>query len=405
MGSLLSLFHGFQSILNDTLQGRDIKMSCNESRERDMKGQWLGVYSGSVDGNIMVNIDEVDDHYEAVAYINPHDPNIPSSVAYLLTDNKEPEQEAKAYINPVNPRTGFQGKWEDIKEFYSEDIAHSNESEVTLKVIDGKLYITSISDIGVELASELEKPAETNDSKIDGQEMSWSEFKLCVSELSKSKCLFRGQKEPWRLRTTFHRRGRYRISEFASKDVKQLHQRLSAITSHYFDLSVPDQNGAFFNLLQHHGYPTPLLDWSYSPYVSAFFAFRNWPIGYSGSENIRIYIFDNEAWQKRYPQIQDLDPPYPHLSVMEFISIDNPRLVPQQAVTTVTNIDDIEDIEAYIIAREADGDVKYLKAIDIPASERETAMDDLRFMGITAGSMFPSIEGVCEELRERNFDV
>jgi len=30
-------------------------------------------------------------------------------------------------------------------------------------------------------------------------------------------------------------------------------------------------------------------------------------------------------------------------------------------------------------------------------------MRDLAFMGITAGSMFPGIDGVCEELREKNF--
>ena len=42
--------------------------------------------------------------------------------------------------------------------------------------------------------------------------------------------------------------------------------------------------------------------------------------------------------------------------------------------------------------------------LDIPAKDREAAMRDLRFMGITAGSMFPSIDGVCEELRECNFE-
>jgi len=86
---------------------------------------------------------------------------------------------------------------------------------------------------------------------------------------------------------------------------------------------------------------------------------------------------------------------------MEFIAIANPRLVPQQAVITVTNID---DIEAYVLERETEADIQYLYAIDIPASEREEAMRELRFMGITAGSMFPSIDGVCEEFRERNFE-
>lgn len=86
---------------------------------------------------------------------------------------------------------------------------------------------------------------------------------------------------------------------------------------------------------------------------------------------------------------------------MEFIAIANPRIVPQQAVTTVTNL---EDIEGYILEKEAETGMRFLEAIDIPANEREKAMRDLRFMGITAGSMFPSIDGVCEELRERNFD-
>ena len=231
--------------------------------------------------------------------------------------------------------------------------------------------------------------------------MSWSEFKEKISITQKTKYLFRGQKEAWCLCTSFHRRDRYRVSEFTRLDVKQLHRRLCAITPHLFNLENPDQNGSFLNLLQHHGYPTPLLDWSHSPYVAAFFAFRDWPIKYKGKKHARIYVFNNELWQKHYQQISYLDTTFPHLSVLEFLAINNPRLVPQQAVTTATNI---YDIEAYIQNCEETKKVTYLEAIDIPANEREKAMTELRFMGITAGSMFPSIDGVCEELRELNFE-
>ena len=366
-----------------------------------MKGQWIGTYQGSVDGKLMINIDEVDNHYEAVVYAIPNDKYIPSSVAYIVTKNKNKKQKTKAFINPVHPINGYQCKWDEIKNLYPEGVAHSDSADVSLSLNNEKLHINATSDIGVTLKSILEKPSEDGNSKIIGREMSWKQFKAHVSRISKSKYLFRGQKEPWKLRTSFHRRGRYRINKFIENDVKHLHQRLSAITSHYFDLTVPDQNGAFFNLLQHHGYPTPLLDWTISPYVAAFFAFRDLPIKYDEEGNVRIYSFNNDAWKKKYQQLQNIDPPFPHLSVMSFIAINNPRMVPQQAVTTVTNI---VDIEAYLLEKENESGTSYLTAIDIPAKEREKAMLDLKFMGITAGSMFPSIDGVCEELKEHNFD-
>jgi hypothetical protein len=352
----------------------------------------------------MVNIDEIDDYSQCVAYLIPHNKSFPGSVAYISSlKSHEAKQTAKAYVSPVDPRTGFQSTWEEVKEFFSKDIAHSKEGDVSIEIEGDTLSLSANTDIGVKVEATLSKPTDSPESKIVGDKVSWQEFKQQISAISKTRFLFRGQRERWRLRTAFHRAGRYRISEFTKRDVKLLHNRLSSITSHYFDLSIPEQNGAFFNLIQHHGYPTPLLDWSYSPYVAAFFAFRDWPNALeNGEDYARIYIFDRDSWVVRYPQIQNLDPAYPHLSVMEFIAINNPRLVPQQSVTTVTNID---DIEAYLLEKELESDTKYLHAYDIPASEREVAMRELRFMGITAGSMFPSIDGICEELKEQNFEI
>ena len=366
-----------------------------------MKGQWIGKYNGDLSGKIMINIDKVEDRYECVAYLIPDDHGFPGTIAYFGTHESVANETVRAYVAPIDPRTGFQDEWDKIQHLFRDGVVHSKAADVRIELKGEKLYLDAVSDIGVKVTSQISKPIDAIKSKIAGEQVSWQDFKSKIQDFSKSKYIFRGQKEPWRLRTAFHRRGRYRISEFATRDVKQLHKKLTAITKHYFDLSVPDQNGAFFNLVQHHGYPTPLLDWTYSPYVAAFFAFRDWLSNSNKDGYARIYCFNQAAWVKRYPQSQNLDPAFPHLSVMEFIAINNPRLVPQQSVTTVTNLD---DIEAYILDREAETRTKYLQAFDIPASDRSEAMQDLRFMGITAGSMFPGIDGVCEELREINFE-
>ena len=77
-------------------------------------------------------------------------------------------------------------------------------------------------------------------------------------------------------------------------------------------------------------------------------------------------------------------------------------MIPQQAASTVTNID---DIERYIKDCEKANNKKYLQAFDLPLTERDKVIQELRFMGITAGSMFPGLDGACEELKDRNFEL
>lgn len=366
-----------------------------------MRGQWIGTYTGNTTGNIMVNIDEKEDVFEVVAYTHPDIDGLPGAVASAATLDKSSKQEVTAYTNPIDPRTGRVVEWNEIAHLYPPDTTFVDTTTVNFEYKGTTLAIESRGANGSSLSCVLERPEKSHESKIKGEVVTWQEFKAEVSRMTKSKHLYRGQKAPWRLRTSFHRRERYRISEFTSVDVQRLHQKLSGITSHYFDLDNPKQNGCFFNLLQHHGYPTPLLDWSYSPYVAAFFAFREWGLKKQKEGHVRIYVFNNEDWQTYFQQIQNLDPPTPHLSVIEFIAIDNPRIVPQQAVTTATNID---DIEWYVLQKERELGIEFIRAFDIPVTDREEAMRDLRFMGITAGSMFPSIDGVCEEMREIHFD-
>jgi len=61
-------------------------------------------------------------------------------------------------------------------------------------------------------------------------------------------------------------------------------------------------------------------------------------------------------------------------------------------------------METFIRSRETD-QKKYLQAIDLPVRERKRVIRELGYMGITAGSLFPGLDGACEELAERNFPI
>jgi len=165
-----------------------------------------------------------------------------------------------------------------------------------------------------------------------------------------------------------------------------------------------DQQGAFYNLIQHHGYPTPLLDWTYSPFVAAFFAYRGVSreqiAASDPNDRVRIYVIDKQACQRVLPPIVHLVGQCLHFSLLEFIAVENPRLIPQQSISGVSNID---DIEGYLLSAAALHEERMLWAYDLPAAARPRVMKDLNMMGINAGSLFPGLDGTCEELRERMF--
>jgi hypothetical protein len=156
-------------------------------------------------------------------------------------------------------------------------------------------------------------------------------------------------------------------------------------------------NAAIWSILQHHGYPTPMLDWSFSPFVAAYFAFE----AAADESTPRIYIFDQARWNERYGRAHFIVDAAPtQLVVLESMAVANPRHGPQQAISTVTNI---ADVESFIKGREQEDGVSYLTVCDLPALARPQIMRELELMGITYGSLFPGLDGICRDMKDRLF--
>lgn len=311
---------------------------------------------------------------------------------------------AVAHVNFVNPETNGLIYWQDIpKHFPQTPIATLAQIRLTQR---GDLIDLSFnSNIGTAGNITLSTTDPTRPSQLNAIKMTWQEFKDYALGLDHRKHIFRGQRETWRLRSHYHRAGGGDLWKYLMTHLPELRRHISAQTRHLFDLTKPEEYGALLHLAQHHGFPTPLIDWSNSPFVASYFAFHRISNIEADSENnekhTRIFIFDREAWLDRYNQINAIALMPPNLSLYEFMAIENPRLLPQQALSAVTNVNDVED---YISMREAESGVIFLSAIDIPHSERRKVMRELALMGITASTLFPGLDGVCEELRERLFE-
>lgn len=370
-----------------------------------MNGQWIGTYTvGDTTGKIHVNIDELESKYFGAAYIFDANPKLPTAVAHFATANKNSDFSLRTDpLQAIDPRSGDAATWEQVKTLFPDVATFSKHADVRGSFDRDKLILSWTTDTGLRGSCELPRSKAGQPSDLAAIEQDWNTFKATAIDRASTRPLFRGQRKQWRLLTPFHRSGRANIWRFVNTDIPVLQRNLSARTKHFFKLDQQDEFGAFVSLIQHHGYPTPVLDWTYSPYVAAFFAYRG--ISNEKAEDsapdarVRILVFDAQAWRLRFQPVTKLIHPQLYLTVRDFIAIENERTVPQQACSTVTSVD---DIEAFLLRIAPD--TTYLQAIDLPVRDRRHVMRELRYMGITAGSLFPGLDGTCEDLKEQNFD-
>lgn len=251
----------------------------------------------------------------------------------------------------------------------------------------------------------------------------WDDFEAAIAQLQRfreakiqehkfsiSELLFRGQADDsWGLVTTLERYTKDCISlRLYHRYLQHIKPAVESYTGRVWELG--DSSGFetdhIFNLpgysmmvyARHHGFPSPLLDWTLSPYIALFFAFSS----HSDSARAAVYGFIEtpegaKAGWVGAPQILGQGP----------YTTTHERHFTQQARYTICiekpcNEWTYSSHDSYFSKSNDEQD--FLRKITIPRKIRPEILRRLDLMNINEYSLFKSEEGLMSMLAFREFD-
>jgi hypothetical protein len=223
-----------------------------------MRGQWLGGYQGNTQGAVTVELDDLGDHYEGMAYVYPGTPGLPSIAGAVTTTDKSDKFSLQIKTDAIDMRNGSLVAWDSVKQNYpgvsldpTIDTSWSCDRQNNVLVIDFNSKSGGSGKAHLSQSDGSRPPERTPLANVK----SWDAFKEYALTLDPNRYVFRGQESSaWRLRTFFHRSGRASLFRFVNQDMHQLHAHLSSLTEHHFNLKDDLENAAFYSLVQNHGY-------------------------------------------------------------------------------------------------------------------------------------------------------
>jgi hypothetical protein len=186
------------------------------------------------------------------------------------------------------------------------------------------------------------------------------------------------------------------LKSYADFVLPHVHEAVEAWVGRGWTLTDPLGLAEFLAFLQHNGFPTPLLDWTYSPYVAAYFAFESVNHFEPQTDRVAIYVLNQQAWGSAHDQVYDFADTSAHVSVLRPRIVGNHKLAVQQGCFTWSNV---VDIEGYIKSHETE-ERRFLTKYTLDVRERPRVMRELSLMGMSAVQLMPSVEAVCKKALE-----
>ncbi len=272
-------------------------------------------------------------------------------------------------------------------------------------------------------------------STIEIAVKSWEELRSKLTKMGDELWYFRGQtNSTWTLQPKLERS----IITYQEKELFDEFKR----TAHLYttDNSRVETRMEWLSLMQHHGAPTRLIDWTRSPYVAAFFAVNDlqvsdnyaavWAVNISEiykiirkkhEKDIRFkalfeerYLYHHtllnedfksvylsewyEAEDFKFPStVMPIAPYYAHprLTIQQGIYLSQTRLFKDDAVTQLSFEQALQD------TMDGEFDPNWIKKFCLPSKLRPLMLRELNAMNINDATLFPGLDGFAKYLAKK----